>query len=448
MLFDVIQKIIVDFHKAELPLLTERELDINPIKGMSFTIVGSRRSGKTFRTYQYVAELCARGIRRENICRIQFNDHRLQNVPASELDIIDRAYFALFPEKLGREDVFFIFDEIHRIEGWENYVLYLLDKPQINVIITGSTSKLLTGDIASSLRGKNFCRELLPFSFREFARHYAVPTDFVSSSGSARLIQLLTRYIRQGGFPGLLDIETGLQHELLESYWDTMILRDIIEAHPDDNISIVSFTRFLHALLARLACPVTINRIVVNLRQDGVKFSAETLYRYMHYLKEAYLLFNVEYYSPSEKIRGQNYRKVYAVDWALADALVPAEGIHPTRQFENLIYIELRRRGYDISYYHTRQGYEVDFVVTDRKKGTGRPEFYQACWTLESHEVRERELRAIAKAAAFLKAESCRIITFNEEETVECDGFKIEMVPAWKWLLVNDKRAEMEFGIP
>ncbi|NCC51068.1 MAG: ATP-binding protein, partial [Spartobacteria bacterium] len=321
------------------------------------------------------------------------------------------------------------------IDGWEDYILYLLDGRNNKVLITGSTSKLLKGDIASGLRGKNFSRELLPFSFSEFARHYQVETDTVSSGGVTRLMKLLQQYIRQGGFPGLLDLPPELHGDLLESYWDTMVLRDIIEAHPDDNINIVAFSRFSHALLARTACPVTVNKIIVNLRRDGVRFSAETLYKYMQYLQEAYMLFSVEFFSKSEKVRSQNYRKIYAVDWALADAIVSAEGLDPTRQFENLIYLELRRRLYDISYYRTRQGYEVDFVAVRKRGRSTDRELYQVCYAMDDPDVRERELRAISLAAAHLKATRNFIITFSSKETIDIDGIIVEVLPAWKWLL-------------
>ena len=294
---EVLQQIIIDFQKSELPSLTARDLDITPIANMSFAVVGARRAGKTFRTFQHVRELLDRGVARENICRIQFHDPKLRMLSVDDLTLIDTAYFSLFPEKRGKEDVFFVFDEIHRIEGWEDYILYLLDGRKNKILITGSTSKLLKGDMASGLRGKNFSRELLPFAFSEFARHYQIEPDTVSTGGRTRLIKLLQRYIRQGGFPGLLDLPPELHHDLLESYWDTMVLRDIIEAHPDDNINIVAFSRFSQALLARTSCPVTVNKIIVNLRQDGVRFSAETLYKYMHYLQEAYMLFSVEFFS-------------------------------------------------------------------------------------------------------------------------------------------------------
>lgn len=432
---EVLQRIILDFQESELPPLTRRDLEITPIANMSFAVVGPRRAGKTFRTYQYVGELLAGGVARENICRVQFHDPRLRTLAAADLPLIDTAYFALFPEKRGRDEVFFVFDEIHRIDGWEDYVLYLLDNRKNRVLITGSTSKLLKGEIASGLRGKNFSRELLPFSFAEFVRHYRVEPDTVSSGGIARLIKLLQQYIRQGGFPGLLDLAPELHTDLLESYWDTMVLRDIVEAHPRDNINITAFSKFSQALLARTSCPMTVNRIIVNLRQEGVRFSAETLYRYLHYLQEAYMLFSVEFFSPSEKVRSQNYRKVYAVDWALADAIVPAEGVDPTRQFENLIYLELRRRGYGISYYRTRQGYEVDFVTVMKRARTTHRELFQVCYTLEDPDVRRRELRVLALAAQHLKADRSRIVTFNTETAITGEGITVDVVPAWKWLL-------------
>ncbi len=139
-----------------------------------------------------------------------------------------------------------------------------------------------------------------------------------------------------------------------------MVLRDIIEAHPDDNINIVAFSRFSDALLARTACPVTINKIIVN----------------------------------------------------------------------------LRRRGYGISYYRTRQGYEVDFVAVRQRGRSRERELYQVCYTLEDPDVREREIRAITKAAPHLKATRCCIITFNSEERIDRDGVAIDVIPAWKWLLI------------
>lgn len=432
---ETFQKIIVDFQSQDLPSLTNRDLKISFIENMSLSIVGARRSGKTYRTYQFIKEKIQKGVKKEDFCRIQFNDHRLRRVMVEDLHLIDEAYYALYPEKRGKNEVYYIFDEIHRIDGWEDYVLYLLENQYHRVLITGSTSKLLKGEISSTLRGKNFSVSILPFSFREFIRYYNIPEDVISSKSQATLINMLQRYILQGGFPGLLNLKNSLQVELLQSYWDSMILRDIIEAHPKDNINIVSFTHFAQALISRISCPMTIRSITKNLADMSLKFSAETLYKYLRYLEEAFILFTVPIYSRSEKIRARNYQKVYAVDWALADAIAPGEGIDITRKFENIVFLELLRRGYNVSYYKTKQDYEIDFIATKKDLGKSLKILYQVCYDVSNKEVIKREIRGIEETARHFKIKKCYIITFNNSKTVNLGGVTIKIVPAWKWLL-------------
>ena len=189
---------------------------------MSIAITGVRRAGKTYRTYQYIYTLLKKGILMENICRIQFNDYRLRSLSLKELSAIEIAYFSLYPAKQTAETIYYIFDEIHRIEGWEDYILHLLDKPRNKVVITGSTSKLLTGDIASALRGKNFSVVQYPFSFSEFLRYYKVKSDTVSSNGKAYLRSMIAKYLKQGGFPGLLSLPDKMHIPLLQNYTETM----------------------------------------------------------------------------------------------------------------------------------------------------------------------------------------------------------------------------------
>ncbi len=153
---EIFKEIIRNFQLEPIPEYTTRTLDIHEIENMSIAITGVRRAGKTYRTYQYIDSLLEIGIFMENICRIQFNDYRLRSVSLQVLSDIEVAHFSLYPEKKASENIYYIFDEIHRIEGWEDYILHLIDTPGNKVVITGSSSKLLTGDIASALRGKNF----------------------------------------------------------------------------------------------------------------------------------------------------------------------------------------------------------------------------------------------------------------------------------------------------
>jgi predicted AAA+ superfamily ATPase len=429
------QRIIADFQARPPPVLTERALPLQFVRGMSLAIVGARRCGKTYRTYQFVREHQARGGRQENICRVQFNDHRLSAMNRLTLSAVDEAYYSLYPDKRGREEVYFIFDEIHRLEGWEDYVLQLLDEPTHRVLITGSTSRLLRGDMASGLRGKNLPAVLYPFSFREFLRHYAVEPDPVTSRGQGQLRKMLGRYLQQGGFPGLLDADERQHLEILQTYWDTMILRDIIEAHPRANIPITVFAHFVQALVARTACPFTVRSIVGGMRQAGLSFTAETIYGYLRFLEEAFMIFTVPIFSASEKVRQRNYHKVYPIDWALANAIAPAEGVDVSRQLENMVYLELRRRGWEVAYFRTRQGWEVDFVAVRKTERSARHLICQAAYSLKGRETRGRELRGLAETARYLGAKRATVVTWNDEESVVCDGVRVEIVPAWRWLL-------------
>lgn len=434
---DTLQRIIADFHIRPLPALTPRDLKMRFVRDMSLTVVGARRSGKTFRTYQFINEHLQAGHGIRNVCRIQFNDHRLSGLSRDDLSMIDEAYYALYPEKRGVEEVLFVFDEIHRVEGWEDYILHLLDTTTHRVLITGSTSRLLRGAIASALRGKNLPVVLYPFSFREFLRHYRTEHDTVTSQGQSHLRKQVAHYLQQGGFPGLLDADESLHVEILQTYWDAMVLRDIIEAHPEASIPLPVFAHFAQALVARTSCPFTVRAIAGSLRDAGFSFSTETIYNYLRFLEEAFMVFTVPIYSRSEKVRQRNYHKVYMIDWALAQAVAPAEGVDISRQFENMVYLELRRRGWDVSYFRTRQGWEIDFVAVRKTGRTILRQLCQVAYSLKDKSVRERELRGLPETARYLGLKRATIVTFNDEEDFALDGIHITVIPAWKWLL-ND----------
>jgi len=326
----------------------------------------------------------------------------------------------------------FIFDEIHRIKGWEDYILYLIESKTHRVLITGSTATLQRGEYSSALRGKFFPFELTPFSFKEFLKHYDIVEDAASSKGIGFLRRYFSIFVKQGGMPGLFNISEKYHGDMLRSYWDTMILRDIAEAHNEDNINLNLLRSFADSLISRIACPMTVNKIAGNLKEAGYSFSNETLYKYLSYLSDAFMIYAVDIYSRSEKIRLRNYRKIYCADWALANAVCNGEGIDETRALENIIFLELHRRKAEINYYRTKEGYEVDFVVS---KGKKIQSLIQVCYNLNDKDVKKREFRALAKSAEYLKVKDLTVITYNDEEQEEADGHKINIVPAWKWLL-------------
>lgn len=430
---ELFQKIILKNQKQAIKSLTKRDLEVAFIPNMAIGIAGARRCGKSFRTYQLIGEL-SESIKSSNICRVQFNDHRILKTPTSELHIIDDAYYALYPNKRNKEDVLFIFDEIHRISGWEDYILYLLEDSTHKVVVTGSTACLSKGKFASQLRGKVFTVEETPFSFREFLRHYKIAEDYISSEGQSFIQNYFKRYLKQGGFPGLLDIPQKLHQELLVTYWDTMLLRDIIEANSDEYINISTLRYFSDSLISKLSCPMTISKLAHHMKSEGFRFSKHSLYDFLGYFKDAFMIYTVDFYSKSERVKARNYKKVYCIDWGLAQAVCGAEGIDNSRILENIVFSELHRRGYEISYYRTKEGYEIDFIISKDNS----TDLIQVSYSLAKDEVRDREIRAIIKSAKFLEINNSFILTFNEKETIVKDDLTISVIPVWRWLLEGE----------
>jgi predicted AAA+ superfamily ATPase len=167
------------------------------------------------------------------------------------------------------------------------------------------------------------------------------------------------------------------------------------------------------------------------MKEAHFSFSAETLYKFTRYFKEAFAISMVGFYSPSDAIRNRHYSKVYANDWALASAVCCGESIDSTRLFENMIFIQLLRQGNTLSYFCTAKGHEIDFVARDPD---GEIHLYQVCYELCAT-AREREIRPIVDSFTYLKAASATIVTAYNEEIITVDSVTITVVPAWKWLL-------------
>jgi predicted AAA+ superfamily ATPase len=427
------QQIIKDFQSRKLPKYTSRELKLPVLRDSAIAVTGGRRCGKTYRSFQYISELLQQGFLSDSICRIQFNDLRFRNMTSDDLPAIIDAFYSLYPDKRNACEVCFVFDEIHGVDGWEDFILGVLDDPLHRVLVTGSTSKLQQGDFASPLRGKciPFC--IYGFSFKEFLRHSSIGSDWTASADAAKIKHAFARYLSQGSYPALFDFDGTMHIDVLQNYWDTILVRDIIEAHPKENIDIVNFTAFAQSVISRIGSPLSVKSIADRMKASGLHFSPETLYRYMRYLEEAYAVFSVSIFTNSDKIKNRNYSKAYSVDWALAAAMSYSGTLGDSRLFENMVFIELKRRYRSLSYYKTRQGYEIDFVGVNQGR---KPDLFQVCYQV-TEECKERELRGIPETYAFLGAGSATVVTAFDEGELTINGVLVRIVPAWKWLLEN-----------
>lgn len=429
---NIIQQLIADFQEFKTPDLIERDISIPNVKGCANTIIGMRRVGKTYLLFQEMQKLLHQGVKQAQLLYLNFEDERLADVKLEHMQLITDIYFRLFPENRNCQ-VYFFFDEIQNVANWEKYCRRLLDTEQIRLYLTGSSSTMLSRDIASSMRGRSFSTEVYPFSFVEFLRFREItPPDnlnLVSSKLKSQIEHAFQEYLQQGGFPATLAQEDFVRTQMLQGYVDSVIFRDIVERHGITQISILRY--LLRRILLNTASKFSINKFFNEIKSQGMKCGKNTLHEYLEYLQDAFLVFSVYMKTDSDKQRLVNPRKVYAIDPGLISVFLPANKIDQGHLLENMVFLELRRRQAVIEYVTTKSTYEVDFHVTFHNKST---ELIQVCAEISDKNTREREIRAIVDTPTRNQKEKI-IISMNHEEQTNEAGNKINIIPAWKWLL-------------
>jgi hypothetical protein len=429
---ELIDDRIADFQERELPRVTPRALSLPGLPGKADVVVGMRRSGKTYFLYQQIQERLASGVDRGRLLYLNFEDERLLPLAAADLARIPEAFYRRFPA--SREQLcWFFFDEIQNVPGWETFVRRLLDNEKVALVLTGSSARLLSREIASSLRGRSLSTEILPFSFAEALRHEGMePPESWPPGAKARslLEHRFERYLESGGFPEVQAIPQDLRVRVLQEYIDVVIFRDVVERHGVDNLPALRYLE--RALLANPAGRFSVSKLFNDLKSQGMRVGKDTLYEDLAHLEDSFLLFTTAVASPSARVRQVNPRKCYPVDPGLASAVSFRASGDVGHLLETAVYLELRRRGRSLAYVATRSGYEVDFLTED---SLGSRELVQVCANLEDPATRQRELRALEEGMQEASCEVATLVTLREEGSAETGGRQVRIVPAWRWLL-------------
>lgn len=356
-------------------------------------VIGMRRCGKTHFVYQYAKGLLAEGVPLTHVLYIDFEDDRLLPMSAKELAQLIDAFYAHYPDNHD-ELCYLLFDEIQNVEAWPLLMRRLSDSKKVKIVLTGSSSKLLSKEIATSLRGRSIATEIWPFDFNEYLT--ALGQDRAAMKGQKGIDQmnaLLTRYLLEGGFPEVVGINPSDRNRILQDYVHVVILRDIVERHGITNIVLVR--QLIKTLLKNVASALSVHKCFNDLKSQGLAVSRQSLYDYLSYIEDAYLAFSVPLYSESFRKTQSNPKKWYVVDSGLALASSMGMQHNLGRLFENLIYLDLRRQGHEIYYYLTADRYEVDFFTKDRE---GQCHLYQVSWDVDDSATMEREMRALKAA--------------------------------------------------
>ena len=423
---ETLERLYGDFLERQMPELTRRDAPLETLPGKALALIGMRRVGKTYLCYQRIAELLASGIERERILYLNFEDDRLFGFGLSDFQTILDVFYAGAPEKKSTHCYFF-FDEIQNVPDWERFIRRLIDTEDVSVTLTGSSAKLLSAEIATGLRGRSLDLEVFPFSFREYLAHHAIQVRHKPAGTKTRLLldQQAERYCQQGGLPELQGLAPVRAREVAQSYVDAVVLRDVVERHGVGNVE--ALRSLLYKVLREPATKLSINKVYQDFKSRGLRVSKDDLYAFMRYLTEAYLLFQLPFWTRSEKKRQVNPKKVYVLDNGIIDAYSTQMTGDRGALLENLVYITLRR-AHELGYYETKQGYEVDFVYREADQTV----LVQAAWTLKNERTREREIRALMQAGNELKNCRKQIVTLDEEATIS-DG-DIHVLPLWKFL--------------
>jgi predicted AAA+ superfamily ATPase len=424
--------LIGDFQERPLPAATRREVSPAGLQGKIDVLIGMRRSGKSWRMAQAMGDLLAAGVPKTRLLHVNFDDERLQPLRASDLHHLPETFFRLFPENKAQRCHFF-FDEIQNVPGWESFIRRMLDTENVQIMLTGSSAKMLSREIATTLRGRSLATEIFPFSFREALRHRALddtPAEAAGSARRARLSHELRAYLEAGGFPEVQGLAAHQRVAILQEYVDVVILRDVVERHGVGNVSALRY--LIRRLLSGPATAFSVNRFHNDLQSQGLACGKNALHEMLAHLEDAYLVQGVAIDSRSQRQRQVNPRKMYPIDTGLAQAFSPGPDADRGRLLETLVLLDLRRRGFEAHYVRTEAGYEVDFIARSPDEP---PALIQACESLRYPATQERELRALAAGMKERGIARGTVVTLDDDERIDTSAGPVEVVPAWRWFL-------------
>jgi predicted AAA+ superfamily ATPase len=429
---EAVKEYIHDFQNKRLPELVERDIYV-PETDKIVSLIGPRRAGKTYFLFQKIKELIKEDVGKAQILYLNCEDTRLISVRFDEIREIIKLQWQLYPS--DKKSFYLFVDEPQNIEKWELAIRSLYDEG-IKIVITGSSSKLLSKEIATSLRGRSLTYIILPFSFNEFLKFKGADSRILGSKEKAELLRFYDEYLDFGGFPEIIkenDVDSKLK--IITEYLDLVVYKDIVERYSLRNSAVVKL--IINAMLSSATKKFSINKMYNTLKSQGIKISKNTLYEYASLLEDVFFIFQTHKFSGSERKKDFSINKVYINDSAYLKLIEQSKDTG--KKMENAVFIELLRKKRpleDIFYWKNNAGEEVDFVITKSKKAE---QLIQVCHNTEDIDTKRREMRALLSAQKELKCRNLAMLTSNKrgEEKIEWFGSKgtIKFIPLLEWLI-------------
>jgi uncharacterized protein len=419
--------------ESPIPEVTLRDMDMDSLLMPPIVaVIGARRAGKTWLCYQAIRTLLARGIPRECILYVNLEDERLHPLTGSELTELLDAHRELYSIPENR-DIHCFIDEIQNASNWSKWVRRITDQnPRLHIVVTGSSAKMLSSEIATELRGRAKTIVVYPYSWREYLTACGwepekIP-DILHSPKKPDLRRLYHDFENLGGFPGIR--KTLDPRETLQEYYRTMFTRDIIERFAVKNVPL--FEDFLKLHISRFSALSSVSNLEKELKTFGHRCSKQTLMNYLGFAREVHLLFEISLFNNKVKNQLLYPRKVYGIDQGLLNAIRFSTSEDKGRILENMVFLELKRRKNEVFYFADKN--ECDFVIRDGMRTT---QLIQVCFQMHSPKTRKRAIAGLVEAMNKLECRDGLILTDDEYEDIEENGKTIPVRPFWFWALAR-----------
>ena len=391
--------------------------DVELVDGLNYVFVGLRHAGKSYLMFQRIAQLVKQGHKKEEILYFNFEDDRIDSLEVKDLDLIKTCYEELYDTR----PIFFL-DEIQLVDRWEKFARRLADQ-KYQVYITGSNAKMLSSEIATTLGGRYMVQEVYPYSLQEYLKASGIDIhekNVIFTSGK-QIVRLTNSYFQHGGLPETVGMKE--PRSWMSNLFGKIFFGDLVARYKIRND--YALRVMIRKMAESVKQPLSYNRIASIVSSTGKKISTDAVIDYVGHMADTWLIL------PYENLYGklqdkETNRKYYFTDNGLLHLfLVDAN----TSLLENIVAITLRRKYGDGSYFWNSKNAEVDFVVPEEELAL------QVSYSMADADTFKRETDGLIKLHSVQPVSKMMVVTMEEESTVEIDGFHIEIVPLWKWLL-------------
>ena len=421
-----LKQIIRDFHLRENFDVKTRTLQPPIDTKKIITLIGVRRCGKTSILYDMINKL-SDTTPKTKILFLNFEDERL-DLEVNELDLVLQSFSELYPEQ-NLKECYFFFDEIQNISGWEKFVRRVYDTVSKNIYVTGSNSKLLSSDIATSLRGRTLSYEVYPLSFYEYLSFKNIKVDLYSSKSLAHIKNALSLFLKDGAFPETLFLEDQYKNQTLQEYFNVLLYKDLAERYNITNTVALKF--FLKRIIASSTKQISINKIYNELKSNGIKIGKNTLYDFLDYVQNIYLALTLHKYDKSLVNKELGEKKIYSIDIGLNNAIEFKFSDNIGKSLENAVFLELKRN-YDEVFYFKNINSECDFIISEKNSIT---QAIQVTYDMSDEDTKSREIKGLVQACKNFKLNNGVIVTYDTDDEIIHDNINISLIPFYKWAI-------------